>query len=133
MISCAESFIQKLKTISYLRLSKFLVLYDTIYFLSTMTLCHLQSAYQSYLRTVQYISQYLAADVMTNQGRGSLPKEKAVKLFKMAKNCLERSEEMYVCVQEEGRGLACRDRALVEAAPSMQQQQRCDCVEDTHH
>lgn len=73
----------------------------------------MQSAYQSYLRSVQYIMQYLAADITTNQTRGSLPSQPAAKLFKMAKHCLERAEEMYDTAQEEGRGLACRSVDVV--------------------
>lgn len=65
-----------------------------------------QTAYRSYLGTVQYIMQYLAADITTNQARGSLPGPTAAKLFKMAKHCLERAEEMYDTAQEEGRVLA---------------------------
>lgn len=64
-----------------------------------------QIAYQSYLRAVQYITQYIASDIPANQGRGSLQREKTASLFRMAKHCLERAEEMYDTAQEEERGL----------------------------
>ena len=54
---------------------------------------------------MQYISQCIAADITTNEGRGSLARGKTVSLFKMAGKCLERAEEMYDAAQGEGRGL----------------------------
>lgn len=53
---------------------------------------------------------------MTNQARGSLPGKTAAKLFKMAKHCLERAEEMYDTTQEEGRVFAGNEPATGPAS-----------------
>ena len=55
---------------------------------------------------MQYITQCISGGAAANQGRGSLPGEKTLSLFKMAGKCLERAEEMYNSAREEGRGLA---------------------------
>lgn len=47
----------------------------------------------------------MAADITANRGRGTLPREKTLSLFKMAGKCLERAEEMYDSAREEERGL----------------------------
>ena len=100
---------------------------------------HVQSAYVSYLGTVQYIAQYIAADVTANHGRGSLPREKALSLFKMAGKCLERAEEMYDTAQGEGRGLISAEVPVGVASsaptalpsqvpPSQSHRQRWQCL-----
>ena len=84
--------------------------------LTAACLCSVQSAYQNYLRSTQFIMQYLAADIVTNESRGSLPAQTAVNLFKMAKQCLERAEEMYESARGEGRPLAHGEREGVDSA-----------------
>ena len=58
---------------------------------------------------------YLAADIITNESRGSLPPQTAGNLFRMAKQCLERAEEMYESARGEGRSLAHRGRKGVDS------------------
>ena len=84
---------------------------------------HSQNAYQSYLKSVQYIMQTLAADITTNQARGSLPGQQVTKLYKLAKHCMERAEEMYDTAQGEGRGLACAEPVEGPAVPVPSQPQ----------
>ena len=73
----------------------------------------------SYLGTVGYITQCVASDITANQGRGSLPREKTLSLFKMASKCLERAEEMYDSAREEGRGLEEPVGVASSAPPSL--------------
>ena len=69
-----------------------------------------------------YITQCVAADITANQGRGSLPREKTLSLFKMASKCLERAEEMYDSAREEGRGLEEPVGMASSAPPSLPMQ-----------